>query len=70
MRGLTEQTCGRCADGWICEEHPDKPWPHDHCYGPGVPCENPLATSASFGLVWSAQAADAHRARSRHRHTA
>src|SRR4029453_13802406 len=20
-----------CADGWICEAHPHKPWPHDEC---------------------------------------
>ena len=39
MRGVTH-TCGKCADGWICEAHPDKPWPHDDCIGPGVPCEN------------------------------
>ena len=48
MRGLTEQTCGRCADGWICEEHPDQPWPHDDCSGPGVPCENP---ACEFSIV-------------------
>lgn len=37
--------CNRCADGWICEQHPDQPWPHartanptDLCSGPGVPC--------------------------------
>jgi DNA-directed RNA polymerase subunit RPC12/RpoP len=34
-------TCGKCADGWICEEHPDLPWPHDNCLGPGVPCDVP-----------------------------
>jgi hypothetical protein len=27
-----------CNDGWICEEHPDRGWPHDDCAGPGVPC--------------------------------
>lgn len=42
------QTCGQCADGWICEEHPDKPWPHDDCAGPGVPCENP---ACEFSIV-------------------
>lgn len=25
--------------GWICEEHPDRPWPHDDCAGPGMPCD-------------------------------
>ena len=33
-------TCGKCDNGWICEEHPDLSWPHDDCGGPGVPCEN------------------------------
>jgi hypothetical protein len=22
---------------WVCEQHPDKPWPHDDCAGPGMP---------------------------------
>jgi hypothetical protein len=26
--------------GWICEEHPDLPWPHDDCAGQGMQCEN------------------------------
>ena len=30
-----------CHQGWICEEHPDKPWPHDACAGPGTRCDNP-----------------------------
>ena len=30
-----------CAQGWICEEHPDLPWPHDDCAGPGMQCSNP-----------------------------
>ena len=35
-------TCGRCADGWTCEEHPDRPWLHDECSGPGCAfCDNP-----------------------------
>jgi len=21
---------------WVCEEHPDKPFPHDDCGGPGM----------------------------------
>jgi hypothetical protein len=28
----------RCDDGWICEGHPDRGWPHDDCGCPGVPC--------------------------------
>jgi hypothetical protein len=27
-----------CADGWICKVHPDEPWPHQDCLGPGEPC--------------------------------
>ena len=34
-------TCGKCDNGWICEEHPNQPWPHDDCSGPGVPCDVP-----------------------------
>jgi hypothetical protein len=30
-----------CASGWICEAHPDHPWPHDDCAGPGEQCCNP-----------------------------
>lgn len=22
--------------GWVCEQHPDLPWPHDECIGPGM----------------------------------
>jgi hypothetical protein len=25
-----------CADGWVCEFHPDQPFPH--CDGAGAPC--------------------------------
>ena len=38
-----------CAEGWICEAHPDRGWPHDdrdvldpeHCGGPGIECPHP-----------------------------
>jgi hypothetical protein len=31
--------CRRCTGArWICEQHPDRPWPHDACAGPGEPC--------------------------------
>lgn len=26
----------------VCEEHPDKPWPHDDCLGPGMPPRDDL----------------------------
>jgi hypothetical protein len=39
--GFTEEPVGcYCADGWICEQHADRPWPHDDCAGPGMPCAN------------------------------
>ena len=41
-------TCGKYDNGWICEEHPDLPWPHDDCGGPGVPCENP---ACDFSII-------------------
>jgi hypothetical protein len=31
----------RCAFGWICEAHPERPWPHEDCPGPGMQCDNP-----------------------------
>jgi hypothetical protein len=37
-RKSTDQTGCDCKDGWICEQHPDRGWPHDDCGGPGVPC--------------------------------
>jgi hypothetical protein len=36
--------CGKCADGWICEDHPDQPMGHVHCGGAGMPCQNPACT--------------------------
>src|SRR5688572_19571504 len=27
-----------CDSGWVCEAHPDRPWPHDACPGPGMQC--------------------------------
>jgi hypothetical protein len=24
--------------GWVCEDHPDKPWEHDGCGAPGMRC--------------------------------
>ena len=31
--------CGQCNDGWICEDHPDKPFQHDACGGIGWACK-------------------------------
>jgi len=31
--------CERCGgSGCICEAHPRRPFPHDACAGPGLPC--------------------------------
>jgi hypothetical protein len=32
---------GVCDAGWICEEHPDRPYPHDDCAGPAMLCRTP-----------------------------
>lgn len=28
---------------WVCEAHPDKPFPHDDCPGPGMLSEETIA---------------------------
>lgn len=40
-----------CHLGWICEEHRDRPWPHDTCPGPGVLCMNPDCVNGKIALV-------------------
>lgn len=38
--------CPRCGDRqWTCEAHPDQPFEHDDCPGPGDPCPvcNPMS---------------------------
>jgi hypothetical protein len=39
------RSCGRYADGWLCEVHPDQPWMHhvDEAAAGGIamPCINP-----------------------------
>jgi hypothetical protein len=36
--------CDCCEDcGWVCENHPEKPWGGEHacgCGGAGMPCPN------------------------------
>jgi hypothetical protein len=35
---------GSAEPGWLCEDHPDKPWQHDRCGGAGIACVcNPQA---------------------------
>jgi hypothetical protein len=30
-----------CFYGWICKNHPDKPWGHKECGAPADLCKNP-----------------------------
>jgi hypothetical protein len=31
--------CPLCEDErFVCEKHPENPWPHDDCAGPGLQC--------------------------------
>ena len=30
-----------CDKGWVCEQHPGQPWPHDDCPGPRMLCADP-----------------------------
>ena len=64
------KTCGQCADGWVCELHPDEPWPHHvdmaAACGIAMPCTNPTCplswaneTDPRTGLVRVAEAPDA-----------
>lgn len=39
MMGEKDKVCPICKGArWICEVHPDKPWPHDNCEESGEPC--------------------------------
>lgn len=52
--------CG--GERWICEEHPELPWPHDDCPGPGMPCHcNPNAElNPGFTVIMTAKDGYAH----------
>jgi len=46
---VRDHCCGPmhdCEDGWVCEQHPERPFPHDDCAGPGVPCGERFAQAA------------------------
>jgi hypothetical protein len=30
-----------CLNGWVCEDHPNKPWNHKGCGAAGELCKNP-----------------------------
>lgn len=51
--------CG--GGGWICEQHPDRTWPHDNCAGPGMPCVcNPKANVEWSQIIATAKDSYAH----------
>lgn len=37
---MADETCPNCGgEGWVCENHPDRPWPSGcQCGGAGEPC--------------------------------
>lgn len=37
---VTAVACA-CDEGWVCEDHPDRPLNHDGCGGAGRKCDNP-----------------------------
>jgi hypothetical protein len=43
-------SCEHCANGWTCEEHADRPWPHDDCSSPGQPCACPAGRALVAAL--------------------
>ena len=48
--------CDTCreGEGWICEQHPERHFPHETCNGPGMPCFNgcnPLAPSPAYEIL-------------------
>lgn len=42
--------CQDCADGWVCEAHPNLPWQHDGCGAAGAPCQGLLMATEQFEL--------------------
>jgi hypothetical protein len=43
-----EHFCDRCEEGWVCENHPDRPWPSGCDCGAGQPCEGLLREMAQW----------------------
>lgn len=54
--------CGTCEDGWVCENHPDQPWPSGCDCGAGMPCPRLLTeTDAAERLGhWNTIEAEEH----------
>ena len=45
IEGDTTKILCHCHQGWICEAHPDQPWPHGDCEGLAVS----VTTSSAHG---------------------
>ena len=43
-----EHQCPNCEEGWVCENHPERPWPSGCDCGAGMPCPGFLADVAAF----------------------
>ncbi len=43
----------KCDDGWVCESHPNKPWPHGECGGAGMPCRELGCPDTLWRCPWS-----------------
>jgi hypothetical protein len=41
ISALRRPDCPKCLDGLICDQHPERSWPHGDCPGPAVPCDVP-----------------------------
>ena len=40
--------CDGCEQGWVCENHPDQPWPSGCACGAGAPCPGLLFETAQW----------------------
>ena len=52
---------GSAEPGWVCEDHPGKPWQHAGCDAAGTPC----ACNPRGAVLWALVYSDALRAAER-----
>ena len=45
---IATATCGHCANGWRCEDHPSAPAGHDGCLGASVACRDPACPAVTY----------------------
>jgi hypothetical protein len=52
-----DRLCKCDGGGWVCEQHPEREWPHDDCAGPGEPCTcNPNGEMhRGATVIWTAK---------------